>query len=243
MTPPADLDRQLRKDLADSVSDIHADALTVQRLIDTARGGGQTVRGRRGWFTPLLTAAAVIAIVVVTVAVTSSGKSGHHRPSPVPPAHSITATVPTPNSPLVLGPDGLGRLRLGMTRAQALASGEVTQIDPYIYGGDCALIHLAGSPIKPGAGDGYLSKRYGIVAIFLPTGTKVKTPEGIGVGSSIAAVERAYPGIVYNAGTRQDGGPRATVPGRADDYYTFSDGGTGFVQRISLVSRNQGCFD
>ena len=236
MTTPSDLDRQLRKELTDSVADVRADAMLVHQLIATAQSGGSAHRQRRNWIAPLMAAAAVIAIVVVTVAVTSSKSHDSKTPpstqsSDLVPPPPVSDTAPTPSSPNVLGPDGLGKLKLGMNRAQALAERCVTKIDP---ASDCALIHLVGSPVTPNSGDGYLSKKYGIVAIFLPVGTKVKTSEGIGVGSSIAAVSQAYPGTVYNISTRQDAGPRAAVPGHPDAGTTsFPMAAPGFVQRIA----------
>jgi hypothetical protein len=190
---------------------------------------------RRIVIASLPAAAAVATIVAVTTAGSATAEAG--RGSALTPAETH-ASVSAPAPARVLGPVGLGRLKLGMNRAQALASGVIARIDP--ANGACALIHLVGSPTTPNSGDGYLSRQYGIVSILPPAG--VKTPEGIGVGSTIAAVKRAYPGTVYNTSTRQDGGPRAAVPGHANEYYSLPDGGTGIVQRIGLVMRSQDCF-
>jgi hypothetical protein len=207
-------------------------------MTDLARPN-RTLR-RRIVIASLPVTAAVISIVAVTTGASSPADA--HRATPLAPLVPLAkVSTAAPVAPDVLDPDGLGRLRLGMNRAQAMASGEIAKIDPYFNGGDCALIHLVGAPITSDSAVGWLSKRHGIVAIFPPAG--VKTSEGIGLGSTIAAVKRAYPGTVYNDSTRQDRGPRAAIPGHPNVYYKLPDLGTGKVQQIGLVNVAQSCFD
>ena len=240
MTTPNDLERRLRADMTESVSDVHADMFTVNRLIETAKNEVPTRTSRRVWIAPMLAAAAVVAIVTVTTAVVATSNNAD-KPSPVPPLHGgpstgISTTAPTPSNH-VLGPNGLGTLRLGMTKPQALASGEVAGVSP--AESQCDAYKLVGAPAS--VTDGYLSHALGIALIVPPAG--VRTPEGIGIGSPIADVVRAYPGTVYNSSTRQNLGPRVLVPGNPNAYYRFPDGGTGKVTRISIELKNQDCFD
>jgi len=245
MTTPNDLDGRLRAELIESVSDVHADMFTVNRLIETAKQEVPTRTSRRVWIAPMLAAAAVVAIVTVTTAVVATSNDADH---PAPPLHSnVTAPVPTPtpdptSTPVqagndVLGPDGLGALKLGMNRQQAMATGEVGEVSP--TENQCDSYKLVGAPAT--VTDGYLSHSLGIALIVPPA--NVRTPEGIGIGSSIADVMRAYPGTVYNISTRQNLGPRVLVPGNPNAYYRFPDGGTGKVTRISIELKNQDCFD
>lgn len=246
MTGPNGVDSRLQEELRNAVADVWADQVTVTRLIDNAKTDELTRRRNRVWIAPLLAAAAVVAIVVTTSAVISSSHKAHQTP----PGHSSSVPVPAPSSSPpsnptvsandhVLGPNGLGKLKLGMTHDEAAASGALTQFAPD-PGSGCVLLHLAGRPVDPSRGDGYFSHALGIAAIFAPPG--VKTPEGIGVGSTIAQVEHAYPTIRYDVGSRQDGGPRVQVPGNPAAFYEFPVGTDDRVDQISIALYQQDCF-
>ncbi|MEU7740946.1 hypothetical protein [Nonomuraea sp. NPDC049158] len=113
-----------------------------------------------------------------------------------------------------LGPFGYGSLKLGMTEAQAKATGLIvrktinapTKCSTYDlktqrYGGDRAGL--------------FISKKQGVVTISGP-GT-VKTPQGIGRGSTPAQLKAAYPNLKQNAMY----GTFATVPGNPKASYVF----------------------
>jgi hypothetical protein len=250
MTTPQDLDSRLRSDLAQSVSDVSADAMTVERLIRNARSDAPARRSHRIWITPLLAAATVAAIVVITSEVNGSSSASRHQ-TPVPPVHSFPSVVvspsptatppPTTVGSKVIGPFGLGKLRLGMTRAQALATGEVASIETPQNGDTCSLIHLAKKTGSASGADGYWSQQYGIVSIVAPAG--FKTPEGIGIGSTIADVEHAYPAITYTLSSRQDAGPRVIAPGNPSAQYWLPAGADNRVTSIMITVYPHQCFD
>jgi hypothetical protein len=158
-------------------------------------------------------------------------------------ANSTTSTPATssPGAQVVLGPDGLGPLKLGMTADQAAGSSVVSGLRTF-PGPDntssCQGIYLKAVTNRDAqAVDGYVSVKYGVVAIWAPQG--VRTPEGIGIGSTLSATQAAYPGL-----TAGQGGPVVAVPGNSTAYYQFAyDPGSNIVVRVSLVAMNQNCFN
>ncbi|GIF09529.1 hypothetical protein [Actinoplanes siamensis] len=106
---------------------------------------------------------------------TSPPAAGTSRPS--------TATS-RPPAASVLGPTGLGALRIGMTAAQAQATGLIAG---YRDGGtSCSSSHLKNHP------DAVVvhSPRKGVVSI--PAYGQLHTPEGVRVGSTMKQVRAAY---------------------------------------------------
>lgn len=93
----------------------------------------------------------------------------------------------------VIGPDGLGDLRLGMSRAEIEAAGATVG-----RGEGCTGFTAPGYRPREGAVDGWVSERYGLVGISARPG--VRTPEGIGLGSTASQVAAAYPDA-QSAGT------------------------------------------
>ena len=138
-------------------------------------------------------------------------------------APSTAPAAGPPRSARVLGPTGLGKLDLGMTAEQAEASGTVVK-DKYVTEatagcGDVFRLRGAQHP----AGFVSYSKAYGVAAI--PAYGSIATPAGIRIGSSVAAVRRAYPEWVSSdraveQGAGGEGGGFADVPGnRAATYF------------------------
>lgn len=103
-----------------------------------------------------------------------------------------------PESPggRVLAHDGYGLLRLGMSREEALATGEVEVGTS--GGGACAGFTLNDHPARKNQVDGFVSKRHGLVAVFARP--DMATPEGVRLGDTRQRVRGAY------------GGPVTTVP-------------------------------
>ena len=129
-----------------------------------------------------------------------------------------------------------------MTRAQALATGLIT-IPPIgeSAAGQCIGFDLKGDPTPNNAVDGYISNAHGLVAIFPPA--DVKTAQGIGVGSTLAQVEHAYPTTNF-ALPRMDDGPRVPVPDNPSAFYELPAGPSNTkVTLIALVLNDQDCFD
>lgn len=124
----------------------------------------------------------------------SSSPAASHpvTPSAVPgPSRSVSgAPQPQPGKTAatdpVLGPTALGKLRIGMTVSEARATGLIVG---YRDGGTaCGSSTLRGAPT--GAGMVVHSPRRGVVAISAYGSTR--TPEGIGIGSALDEVKRAY---------------------------------------------------
>ncbi|XVU25338.1 hypothetical protein ACQPZJ_50585 [Actinoplanes sp. CA-054009] len=123
----------------------------------------------------------------------------------------------------VLGPTGLGKLQIGMSHAEAEATGLVVAGEGENGCGSWILdLPNAGGPTV-----GY--SPLGVVSI--PAYGKVATPEGIRINSSLDAVERAYPDLTgpatENGATLGDG---AAYAGQQDKYggvhyrFTFEGG-------------------
>ena len=129
-----------------------------------------------------------------------------------------------------LGPDGYGPLKLGMTAAEAEATGMVTLEDS--HGQGCTTFGLLSSDQKRPVGMGYLSPGKGVVAIFVDRG--VETPQGIHVGSGITEVKRAFPHL-----TGKVSGLTAPASDTAQYVMTFDHNK---VEELALATSDQDCF-
>jgi hypothetical protein len=128
------------------------------------------------------------------------------------------------------GPDGYGALRLGMSRADAAATGGATFSGPP-HGG-CTGFSLRGFPVRKGLTDGYLSSVNGLEVIFARPG--MRTPEGIGLGSSSEDVAAAYPDAESSEAL-------ATVPLDGAEYVISLREGR--VTELALALDGQTCWD
>jgi hypothetical protein len=138
-------------------------------------------------------------------------------------------------SALVLGPDGVGDLKLGMSLPAALGTGLLTgksAVDP----GGCD----AGYRLKSTANSViWFSADKKIIAID----AEAATPEGITVGSSRADVKRAYP--KYNQVSDpepMDGRGLAAVPGNSKAQFRIMIEDDK-VTSVTLQSTEQGCYE
>jgi hypothetical protein len=115
-----------------------------------------------------------------------------------PPAVTATATAPETvrrAAGTLIGPDGYGKLRLGMTMSQVQAAG--VTLSPS-GDGDCKPYDFAGDGV-PGAGSVVISPRVGVALITADS--PATSPEGIGAGSAPADVFAAYPRARQGAST------------------------------------------
>jgi hypothetical protein len=164
-------------------------------------------------------------------------RSAQARPSAAPPS-SLPAD-------LVLGPDGIGRLRLGMTEREALATGQ-SSVKPGWQGRDGSRCFSQTTPEHLNV---MFSNHHGLAVLSGPEQTR--TPEGIRVGASVADVAAAYPAVTHpELGTAAEqvgliGNVNAPVPGNPAAIYVFffrlgsADPATARLQAILLSLRDQ----
>ncbi|HEX2772843.1 MAG TPA: hypothetical protein VHN18_10490 [Micromonosporaceae bacterium] len=136
----------------------------------------------------------------------------------------------------VLGPEGIGALKLGMTRAQAEATGVVAPFENKPNSDTC----LWRSQLRgAAAGKGVVLHSEDLGVATLDAYDGVQTPEGITLGSSLAEVRRAYPDWRYNTDV---GRGDAKVPGNDRAVYRIAIAGGNVVQ-LTLQYASQGCYE
>ncbi|WP_433332282.1 hypothetical protein [Spirillospora sp. CA-294931] len=188
---------------------------------------------------PILRVTAVTAVVALALA-GCGGSDGKKKSKskkkavaavPAKPGPDAESPAPGPGAK-VLGPSGLGKLRLGMSVEDAQGTGELGD-KKATGGGACTGFGLRAYPTPGDSVSLYASQRDGIAVIFAPRG--VKTPEGLKVGSPAAAVRRAYP-----KAERTPSGWVANVPGGSRAQFLFTLNGKS-VSEIGLASTRQDC--
>ncbi|HVK20676.1 MAG TPA: hypothetical protein VM677_04895 [Actinokineospora sp.] len=146
-----------------------------------------------------------------------------------PSVPSTTAAPPGAAAAPTLGPPGYGALKLGMSQAAALATKLLKPVEP--VGGHCELYdnkRFEDSRV-------WISSKLGLVSVDAPSG--VLTPQGVGKGASMAAVERAYPDLLATPN-----GHMAKVPGNPKAMYVFFFTRANKVEAITLELRGQDCY-
>lgn len=176
----------------------------------------------------------------------SSAATVPTAPSPSP-SSAPSASQRTPSvgedgksgSGLVLGPTGLGELRIGMTRKKAVATGGLGAVSD----GDCGSANLKAA--ESGAYQVVFSEAEGL--IYIPAFGDVATPEGIRLGSTPTRVQRAYPD--FAARDDANGLDNRTGTGLAysgfndefpDVHYRFGFK-NGKLTELAIVGEGHGC--
>ncbi|TYB56539.1 hypothetical protein FXF51_42910 [Nonomuraea sp. PA05] len=133
-----------------------------------------------------------------------------------------------------LGPYGYGAVKLGMSATKAKATGKIV----FRMGSGaspCSGWNLKAHPAGKGRVGLYISKRVGVAVILAQKG--MRTPQGIGLGSSAKQVRKAYPGLrVSPAGISY-----VAVPGNAKAYYAFLYTKGGKVRELAFGLDKQDC--
>jgi hypothetical protein len=163
---------------------------------------------------------AVLAVVLAVGGLAACSRDKDDRPTPqAQPGVGAASTVPLPGAsgsaalgsgtkPTAPGPgvsaSGLGHGKVLPSGTQLTAAG----VGPYVIGVEQAELASSGlvgavSTGSDGCDSGTGLSRYGTPALLFTkgklqhvkiTGTTIKTPAGVGVGTALAAVKRAYPG-------------------------------------------------
>ncbi|MEU7853207.1 hypothetical protein [Nonomuraea sp. NPDC049141] len=136
----------------------------------------------------------------------------------------------TAAKPGTFGPYGYGGVKLGMTAKQAKATGKVV----LKMSGYCAGWDYKAHPNPKDEIGLYISKKRGVAVIFGWGG--VRTPKGVGVGSTLSQVKKAYPSV-----KEQESGWYATVPGNPKAYYYFGVNQRNKVEQFALGLKTQDC--
>ncbi|MFI6637083.1 hypothetical protein ACIBI7_50060 [Nonomuraea fuscirosea] len=147
----------------------------------------------------------------------------------------LTAGAPAlAEQKLLLGPTGYGSVKLSMTAAQARATGKIVRKSVRGSLPTCTTWDLKEQRYGNDRAGVFISKKHGVVAIAAPG--NVRTPQGIGRGSTIAQLRRAYPDFRLD-----EDGPIAGVPGNRKATYVFHLSKTK-VLGVGLYLRKQDCF-
>ncbi|MEV6286658.1 hypothetical protein [Kribbella sp. NPDC051770] len=172
----------------------------------------------------LKSAVLVTGCTLTALALTACGGSD--------PKATNAAATPTPTAS-TLGPDGYGKLKLGMTVDQAKATGE---LGTKKSGDNCEGYDLKSHPTDADTVGVYFSKAHGLVVIFAKD--TMATPEGIKLGSTVDQLKTAYP----KAATSENG-ITVDVPGSTTAYYTAgTTEDTKSIAELGLSTKNQDCF-
>ncbi len=148
-------------------------------------------------------------------------------------AAESTAGSTSASGAVRLGPYGYGAVKLGMSAKQAQKTGKIVK---KLGGEGCTGWDLKAHRTPKDRVGLFISKKLGVAAIFAFKGAR--TPEGIGLGSTMKQLKKAYPHIETPAG----GFPVAAVPGnrKAAYYFLLSHGK---VYEMALTLKNQDCFN
>ena len=147
--------------------------------------------------------------------------------SPTGTASSEPAASTRPVTPL-LGPNGLGELQLGMSRAEAEATGLITGYRVEDFTGNCGVSKIRGTDATV-----YFTPGLGLSSIAAYG--SVRTPRGIRLGSTVAAVRKAYPDWDFAIGDEKNGW------GWVDHYRI--DVKDGKVSYLALAAEGQRCIE
>ena len=165
--------------LPDSLHDLASEA-TMTNLLPQVHRTSRTLHRRRT--VVRLTVAAAIAVAAIAVAPSLLPDRG---PSTTPAGPSTSPPTGPPSSPDLIESDGYGQLKLGMTLAQAIATGELGDtIRDQVTCVEATLLDFPDAQV-------WIDKERGVAVIDIVPG--METTEGIGPDSTVAEVRAAYP--------------------------------------------------
>ncbi|MEU4240920.1 hypothetical protein [Actinoplanes sp. NPDC026619] len=224
--------------------------LPAALLVTGCSKGVQTVGGAAGPVTAppsvASSGAAPSGSTPGSSAPSSSAPSSSGPGSSTPGSSTPGGGAPSSSAPatLVLGPNGLGTLRFGMSQAQAKGTGLISAWGPIVEGQPAATTGcIVKATLKRAGkdhGSVYYSTGKGVVIIDAYAG--VASPQGIGPGGTAKAVLAAYPDYSNIDEGQTEGRGYASVPGNSGAVYRIEIE-KGKVTEFTLQSRKQDCYE
>lgn len=136
--------------------------------------------------TAIVVLAALAATATATACASTSAEQGAPRAVSTPASTSTSTSTET----RVLGHRGVGRVHIGDSAREARQHGARLTGKS---GDQCRPLVLPSSDPDAEPIHGYLARGLGVVALF--ASGDVRTPEGIGLGSTRKELEKAYPDV------------------------------------------------
>ncbi|MEV6350627.1 hypothetical protein [Actinoplanes sp. NPDC051851] len=196
-------------------------------------GCSETPEKVDGTAAPVGTPTSASAAPTVSLPATATTQTTTEPPATT--TEPTAVTTATTSTSLVFGPVGWNGLNIGMTVAQAKATG---QIKNYKATEGCAQSQLKGAT----GDDGTVihSPTLGIIAI--QAYGKMHTPEGIAIGSTVKQVKAAYPNLDDDI-LAEFGRAFATVSGSGDAHYRFEFNSSNKIENLWLEHESQNCYE
>ncbi|MCP3799615.1 hypothetical protein NLX83_10140 [Allokutzneria sp. A3M-2-11 16] len=217
------LDDELRRMFRDQRIDLDPAPAAERTIVAGAR---RRRRNRRGL---AVGSGVLVAVLGVVGGMTASGFGVDH----LPPAVSTSTTAAKQPLPTVLGPNGFGALRLGMTRKQVYDTGMVEQdvVDQQQATEHRCTVHELLDSSGASYGTVVFSRTNGLAEI-LPRNAP-RTPEGLRAGTTVEQAGSIYPDVGRVVLRSGSGSAQTAVPGNSRAVYTV-DFNNSKVTAISL---------
>ncbi|WP_086819576.1 hypothetical protein [Allokutzneria sp. NRRL B-24872] len=200
--------------------------------------GANRRRARRRTLAVGGAAVAVVAALSGGIALSGFGRTASAPPATeLPDRPEVSETAEPAADDTAFGPNGLGRLKLGMSEADAVATGLIKINSKPESDGGCRGYNYASETVRYGYYSLLFSAEHGLVRLEATPGAK--TPEGIGIGSKLGDLNRVYTGNKVKHGAV---GERVTdVPGNPKaNYWVIVRNDV--LTEVRLELKDQNCY-